>query len=180
MNPTVSSPNNLYALTPSKPKRSARRIDHSINLAESLLAFYHQERMWCYRTRASLELVLEAAPSSVRDSSISSSAESDATTEEGDATLALIRPHGIMKAESNSPSNIQANTLWMRRKKSFKLKLEGISTRSRKRQTPQGQDAPPTPGVQILETFEALMQARMESCERVSKLMKNNANQPPL
>ena len=180
MEPFVSSPDNLYALSPSKPQHSTRRIDHSINLADSLLAFYHQERMWCYRTRASLELILEPAPSTVRDSSITSSTESDTTAEEGDTSLAVVRPHGIVKTEPTSPANMQATTLWMRRKRSFKLKLEGISTRSRKRRTAKGQDAPPTPGVQILEMFERLMQARMESCERVSKLMKTNANQPTL
>ena len=177
MEPTVSSPNNLYALSPTKPQHSTRRIDHSINLADSLLAFYHQERMWCYRTRASLELILEPGPSTASDGSITSSAESDATAEEGDTpSLAVVRPHGNIKAEPASPTNMQATTLWMRRKRSFKLKLEGISTKSRKRRTAKGQDAPPTPGIQILEMFERLMQARMESCERVSKMMKTNAN----
>lgn len=168
----LTAPNNAPLTTP--PQAGPSRCNEStINLLNSLVAFYHQERMWVYRTRASLELVLEAAPSAGSDATISSTDSDLPMDEEGCTSLAVVRPQGSVKMEPTSPKGIHTSTLWMRRKKSFKLKLEGISTRSRKRRTSQGQDVPPTPGVQILEVFENMMQARMESCERVSRLVKD-------
>lgn len=168
---TTMRRNNALTTPPGSP-RVSHSIDSTINLLDSLKAFYHQERMWVYRTRASLELVLEAAPSAGSDATMSSTG-SDMTmdSEEGGTTLAIL-PRGRVKAEPTSPADLRATTLWTRRKKGFKLKLEGISMRSRKRQV-HGQDAPPTQGVQILELFENMMQTRMESCERVSRLVKD-------
>jgi hypothetical protein len=162
---------------PDSPQRSSRRIDPTISLLESLVAFYHQERMWVYRTRASLELVLEAAPSGNSDSVISS-ADSDLPKEEGaeeEQESTTVNAVGMqtldgVRAESTSSSGLRT-TLWMRRKKGFKLKLDGISTRGKRRQANPGLEAPLTPGVQMLELFENMMQARMESCERLSKLV---------
>lgn len=124
--------------------------------------------MWVYRTRASLELVLEAAPSTGSDS-VMSSTETDSTLDDDivNAGAVILR---AVKAEPMSPPGIN---LWMRRKKSFKLKLEGIATRPKRRRTSSGQETPPTRGVQMLELFENLMQARMDSCERVSKLVRD-------
>jgi hypothetical protein len=169
----IAQPNSLLPTPPCSPDRTLRPshpIDSTLHLLESLIAFYHQERMWVYRTRASLELVLEAAPSGGSDT-YTSAAESDLTTEEDGSTIATPALGGI-KAELTPPSGAR-DTLWMRRKKSFKLKLQGISTRGKPRHTTSGHEVPLTPGVQILELFENMMQARMESCERVTKLVKD-------
>ena len=165
---------------PDSPQRSLhlpRRIDPTTSLLDSLVAFYHQERMWVYRTRASLELVLETVPSGSIDSAMSS-AESDLPKqeeggeEEREGLEERSFSHAVdiqeldtVKAEPTSPSGVRT-TLWTRRKKGFKLKLEGISTRGRRRQANPGLEAPPTPGVQMLEQFSNMLQARMESCER--------------
>jgi hypothetical protein len=158
---------------PSTPPPSSRPIDSAISLVDSLLAFYHQERMWVYRTRASLELVLEAAPSGASDSTLVSTSESTATVEEKEGSLSIIvHPRDNTGMDLMYPAN-SPTTLWTRRKKSFKLKLEGISMRGRKRRTTAGQEAPQTPGVQMLELFENMMEARMESCERVSRMLRD-------
>ena len=52
--------------SPERSLRPSRPIDSTIRILESLVAFYHQERMWVYRTRASLELVLETPRSEER------------------------------------------------------------------------------------------------------------------
>lgn len=163
-------------IPPQVPQRSSetRSIDSTINLLDSLLSFYHQERMWVYRTRASLEMVLEAAPST-SSGSVESSVETDSALGDETASAMATRMMGAVKAEPMSPTSLN-NTLWMRRKKGFKLKLEGISTRAKRRRTNQGQEAPSTPGVQMLELFENMMKDRMESCERVSKLVKESSN----
>jgi hypothetical protein len=174
----AEDPDDISLLSPpSTPPPSSRPIDSAISLVDSLLAFYHQERMWVYRTRASLELVLEAAPSGASDSTLISTSESTATVEEKKGSLSIVvHPHDNIGAVPIYPIN-SPTTLWMRRKKSFKLKLEGISMRSRKRRTITGQEAPHTPGVQMLELFENMMEARMESCERVSRMLREaNSN----
>jgi hypothetical protein len=91
---------------------------------------------------------------------------------EEDTNTLAIQALGGIKVEPTSPSGSR-NTLWMRRKRGFKLRLEGISTRGKRRQTNAGHEAPPTPGVQILELFEKMMQSRMESCERMKFLVKD-------
>jgi len=158
----VLLPHSSLPTPPCSPQRSlrpSRPMDSTINLLESLISFYHQERMWVYRTRASLEFVLESVPFEGRDHSLRSSmgSESDSLDE------------NVSTDTSSLPSR---DTLWMRRKKSFKLKLEGISIRGRRRHTFSGHEAP-TSGIQMLELFENMMQARMESCERVTKLVRD-------
>ena len=128
--------------------------------------------MGVYRTRASLELVLEAAPTAGSDSTLVSTLEAATAMEDDDndkGTMSAVR--GGAKADSLA-STSESPTLWMRRKKSFKLKLEGISMRGTKRRTAIGQETPQTPGVQLLELFENMMEARMESCERVSRMVR--------
>lgn len=167
---------NEYESDPTQPS--------TLNLLDSLVSFYHQERMWVYRTRASLELVLEAAPTNSSESGSSHTAESDSTF--GDKGAVVLRSRGVpgVKQEPMDTPNLNG-TLWMRRKKSFKMKLEGISTRTAKRRRlsfsgggggSSDQEELPTPGIQILELFENMMQARMESCERVSRLVKDAHN----
>ena len=58
---------------------------------------------------------------------------------------------------------------WMRRKNNMRLKLDGIAQRKRRPSR-----APPTePGAQLLEMFSELMDARMESCQRVQRMVRS-------
>jgi len=127
----------------------------SINVLDSLLGFYQQEQMWVYRTRASLELAFSQGPDEA-----SGSDPLPSTSEELNVTL--------VKTESPVSPPI-SSTRWFRRKKKYNLKLEGIGLRGRRK--------PPSKGhqnrVQILEMFESMVEARMESCQRINKLVRN-------
>ncbi|OAX44529.1 hypothetical protein K503DRAFT_764943 [Rhizopogon vinicolor AM-OR11-026] len=183
--------NTLLPTPPSSPPRvELLPVESTISLLENLVAFYHQERMWVYRTRAQLEMSIQD-----RDATAATQDEEETAQEEPDS------------AEEEETSE---TTKWMKRKKAFGLKLEGISTtrgmptvgrsgvmKQRARSSMMQQPMPvsfahssqtqtsgpqPTlilgagerePGVQILEMFERMMQARMESCERVTKMVRN-------
>ncbi|EGN92999.1 hypothetical protein SERLA73DRAFT_190121 [Serpula lacrymans var. lacrymans S7.3] len=194
--------------TPPSSPYAPYHVESTISLLESLTAFYHEERMWVYRTRASLELMVQGksfipdlgtsddiVASSSTDPTISASPSSSSSTgpisESLSSTTTTIAAdeddtHHMdmgVKQEPHSPSmNSPGQSKWMQRKKSYRLKLEGLSfTRvvggrvSKDRangsmvQRKQQRDS----GVQILELFEKMMQARMESCERVTKMVRN-------
>jgi len=186
--------NTLLPTPPSSPPRvELLPVESTISLLENLVAFYHQERMWVYRTRAQLEMSLQ----------------------DRDPTVAIATTQEESERAQNEPDSAEEEetletTKWMKRKKAFGLKLEGISTtrgmptvarggvvkqraRSSMMQQPmsvsfthssQTQTSGPQPslilgaggrepGVQILEMFERMMQARMESCERVTRMVRN-------
>ncbi|KAG0709764.1 hypothetical protein DFH29DRAFT_885709 [Suillus ampliporus] len=183
--------NTLLPTPPSSPPRvGLHQVESTITLLENLVAFYHQERMWVYRTRAQLEMSLQD-----RDACAAAAATQDDDEEEEEE---------MEKEEPNSAEE----TSWMKRKKAFGLKLEGIATtrgmlrggivKQRARtpimrqpmsagfaqssQTQISGGGQPTlmlgaggrePGVEILEMFERMMQARMESCERVTRMVRN-------
>ncbi|KAG2757392.1 hypothetical protein P692DRAFT_20824797 [Suillus brevipes Sb2] len=172
--------NTLLPTPPSSPPRvGLHPVESTITLLENLVAFYHQERMWVYRTRAQLEMTLQE-----RDASAAAAADEEEEEE-------------MEKEEPDSAEETSETSKWMKRKKAFGLKLEGIATT---RGMPRGgivkQRVPPPmlpafvhsnqtggqpvlgsngrePGVEILEMFERMMQARMESCERVTRMVRN-------
>jgi hypothetical protein len=126
--------------------------------------------MWVYRTRASLELVLETDSGD----SVTSASEPDLPTAEDENSISNAAAKQAL--DNVNPKSMSApalrTTLWMRRKRGFKLKLEGISTRGKRRRIDLDHEAQSAPGVQILERFEKMIKDRMESCERVSKMVK--------
>jgi hypothetical protein len=132
-------------------------------LLDSLVSFYRQEMMWVYRTRAALEL-----ESSTSDST-------DSTDDRSNTRLPAIAASDddvIVEAEPPTSPPISPTTRWLRRKQNFKLRLDGIPPH-RRRQVGGSKS-----GVHVLELFESMMEARMESCERVHRLVKaaNRAN----
>ncbi|KAF9247330.1 hypothetical protein BU15DRAFT_22767, partial [Melanogaster broomeanus] len=147
----------------SPPNIDLHPVENTISLLESLVAFYHQERMWVYRTRAQLEmgLIQRATESPFDDSTnIDSEGEDDSP----------ISPPGQSQSKSpsssdpvKSPDNTSPPTKWLKRKKAYNLRLEGISST---------RGMLPPPSVQILEMFERMMQSRMESCERVTRMVR--------
>jgi len=130
-------------------------LKSTIHLLDSLVAFYQHERMWVYRTRAMLE---EAFPNpSVMDPTSQSIPAS---------------PSPSARNDEVPPSH---QTRWMHRKKGFKLRLDGIRFRP-KRAIPVDQIRQPEylhPREQLLETFEKMMESRMESCQRINKLVRD-------
>ena len=111
----------------SPPTIGMHPVESTISLLESLVAFYHQERMWVYRTRAQLEMGLF---NSKPEGSVPVDAElDDDPASPGQLqTQSTSSPDSGKSAENTSPS---PPTKWLKRKKAFNLRLEGISaTRS--------------------------------------------------
>ena len=151
-------------------------LKSTINLLDSLVAFYQQERMWVYRTRATLEEAFENPPILSSNSSSSYQGSNNGKSsnlrsfndfnESGTSSAG----HGLGHEDHQQP------TRWMRRKKGFKLRLDGIRARRVISTQQDGQSTPTDqlqPREQILEMFEKMMETRMESCQRVNKLVRD-------
>lgn len=123
---TMSS---LLPTPPSSPPTIGMHpVESTISLLESLVAFYHQERMWVYRTRAQLEMgLLHRAPDSPFGSSVPVDAGLDDNPDSPGQlqTRSASSPDSTKTAENASPS---PPTKWLKRKKAFNLRLEGISS----------------------------------------------------
>lgn len=139
-------------------------LKSTIHLLDSLVTFYQHERMWVYRTRAMLE---EAFPTpSVIDpttQSIDSIPESTSFPARND------------EAPPNEPLPSH-QTRWTRRKKGFKLRLNGIRPKRVISAIPSDRVRQADylhPREQLLEMFEKMMESRMESCQRINKLVRD-------
>lgn len=146
--------------------------DTSVVLLNSLVSFYQQESLWVHRTRAALELALTAKG---RDS-ITAAATAKALSS-ADSSLTEDSDLQSIKAEPTTPppslGKVHPKSRWLQRKQSFKLKLEGIGPHSlHRRQRRMQRDASAEAGTRLLELFGQLMEARMESCHRVNRLVR--------
>ncbi|GBE79537.1 hypothetical protein SCP_0207370 [Sparassis crispa] len=165
--------------TPPHSPRSLVPVQPATVLLDSLAAFYQQERYWIHHARAAIELAISKGadakaityptpPSS--DSSPSSSSSPAASPEAASDDPAV-------KAEPGADvdlSVVRANTRWMRRKNIMRLKLDGVSSHSHPHSRHRRPMRAPhdEPGARLLEMFSALVDARMESCVRVSTLVQ--------
>ncbi|KAH8106162.1 hypothetical protein BXZ70DRAFT_420363 [Cristinia sonorae] len=165
------------------PPRSPRgvQVNHSaVNLLDSLTAFYQQERYWVHHTRAALELALvkgiDAPPTNnIISASSASTAPSPHDNLVANSMAATASSMGAVKPEPSSPTNNSPSarkSLWMRRKQAqgIRLKLDGLAHTRRRRP----HRAPPSePGARLLEMFSELVDARMESCQRISRMVRD-------
>lgn len=194
--------------------------EHAVHLLNSLLAFYHQERSWVQRTRASLELAfvqgpLLLAPSvdpppphSDMDSDSDGSAPSiPALTRSGTSSenssneptpatpsslqdpdsLVLIKReddsgsdpfsrskgHGPLTLRATMPARAPSSR-WLKRKQSFKLHLGPLSTKTPTRPRMQRHFDGNEPSAELLERFGELLEARMDSCMRITQLVRES------
>ena len=148
-------------------------VDTSVVLLNSLVSFYQQESLWVHRTRAALELALTAKG---RDS-ITAAATAKALSSDSSASLTDDSDVQSIKAEPTTPppsvGKMHPKSRWMQRKQSFKLRLEGIGPQSlHRRNRRMRRDATAEAGTRLLELFGQLMEARMESCHRVNRLVR--------
>ncbi|KAI0939814.1 hypothetical protein AcV5_001102 [Taiwanofungus camphoratus] len=184
-----SSPQNALPTPPHSPD-ALEPTQPAVILLDSLTAFYQQERYWIHHTRAALELALakgidapalsypSASPSP--SSSVTSIGSPDSTASDDVAVAAVPVAHvkpdpDAHDADADADADAEATrraTRWARRKNMMKLKLDGIAPHTRQRRRPHR--APPSePGARLLEMFSALVDARMESCQRVSRLVRD-------
>jgi len=138
-------------------------LSSTTKMLDSLVSFYQQERMWVYRMRAQ-----EACTPQLKDESPDQFEQAQpASTSMGPS----VEPQEYHFVDQST--NGQA-TRWMRRKREFNLRLEGIrSKRVHPLEIVQGQPSEELrPREQMLEMFEKMMEERMESCQRVNRLVQ--------
>jgi len=141
---------------PFSPRAPPPDSDNSItDVLQSLVAFYHEEMMWVCRTRAWIEMW---DATNMTDTS-SSSTSSSTIVIDGSEPIAV-------KKELHSPT---MTTRWSRRKPKFNLRLKDMSSKGN---GPISVDQVPNTRGHILELFEGMMEARMESCIRIDRLVK--------
>ncbi|PSS37368.1 hypothetical protein PHLCEN_2v845 [Hermanssonia centrifuga] len=169
----------------------------AVNLLDSLTSFYQQEQYWIHHTRAALELTVTKgidAPALDLASSEASSPPCDAASPASSCTSSSTPPPTSLSvsikpdpdAENVGTFNVHLtmdadavarNSRWIRRKNQMRLKLDGIAPHHRRRRPAR---APPSePGARLLEMFAELVDARMESCQRISRLTFRSVFPPP-
>jgi len=130
-------------------------MDSSLRLLDSLSSFYQHERYWTHHTRAALENALSSALQG----------HVEATIDGKDAETYVKEEPSSPRLKPIDVRSKRRHTTWNRRKNNLRLKLGGIEPPIRKQ--------PTRPSQQILEMFAALIEARMESCDRVTAMVKN-------
>ncbi|KAI0081831.1 hypothetical protein K474DRAFT_1656237 [Panus rudis PR-1116 ss-1] len=157
--------------TPPRSPRAAEANQSAANLLDSLTSFYQQERYWVHHTRAALELALTKGIDAPPQYAINTPPDSPTSSPESSDSLPII------KADPDAPlppsDAAIRKSLLMRRKAGIKLRLEGLA-HTHKRRRPHR--APPNePGPRLLEMFSELVDARMESCQRISRLVRESS-----
>lgn len=175
----TDSPVQEHAALPTPPFSPPQTLtdapaDTSVVLLNSLVSFYQQESLWVHRTRAALELALTA---NGRDSITAAATAKALSSADSSAGLTEDSDLQSIKAEPTTPppflGKVHPKSRWLQRKQSFKLKLEGIGPHNlHRRQRRMQRDATAEAGTRLLELFGQLMEARMESCHRVNRLVR--------
>ncbi|KAH9938605.1 uncharacterized protein B0H18DRAFT_20420 [Fomitopsis serialis] len=184
--------------TPPHSPRALEPVRGAVVLLDSLTAFYQQERYWIHHTRAALEVAIAkgsdaraitfpvSSPSESSSGASSPAASTTSTMDEPCATVALpaiktepdMLPDAMSAPDRSAAAFAKRITRWNRRKNMMKLKLDGISSTSLRRRRPHR--APVSePGARLLEMFSELVDSRMESCQRVSRLVRETHRPQP-
>jgi hypothetical protein len=178
----TESPLQEHAALPTPPFSPPQTLtdapaDTSVVLLNSLVSFYQQESLWVHRTRAALELALTAKGRDSITAAATAKALSSSSSTDSSGSLTDDSDVQSIKAEPTTPppsvGKVHPKSRWMQRKQSFKLKLEGIGPHTlNRRHRRMRQDASAETGTRLLELFGQLMEARMESCHRVNRLVR--------
>ena len=73
-----------------------------------------------------------------------------------------------------SAADQQQASRWLRRKNRMRLHLSGISTNNPNRRRRPARAPPSEPAARLLEMFAELVDARMESCVRMERLVRES------
>ena len=127
---------------------------------------------------SSLHGALSPASSTTSDATAVDVPLSMAMTEPMPVSMSMSIPVPAVKAEPDvgglqlQPLSLPSPpTRWTRRKNVMRLKIDGISVERRTRRPLRATRA--EPGPRLLEMFSELMDARMESCQRVQRMVRN-------
>lgn len=140
------------------------------NVLDSLVAYYQHEKMWVYRTRASLEDAFSSPPLDGAHLHHHQQQPVPYYPERSRFGPANPAPFQSLDSGSSAEDGSMSPSRWKDRKKGFKLRLEGIRSRRVVNTQPSDQLQPQE---QILEMYERMMEARLQSCQRVSKLIQD-------
>jgi hypothetical protein len=142
-----------------------RALLSTVDLLDSLVAFYQHEQMWVYRTSASLQQAFR--PPTNEPSNLTQQAYPN------ELSMSPVDSRKYEDFDDASSSNTQP-TPWMRRKQEFNLRLEGIRLKHTVNTQLLTQNLQiEQPREHILGMFEKMMEARMESCQRVRRLVQD-------
>ncbi|KAF9534191.1 hypothetical protein CPB83DRAFT_843839 [Crepidotus variabilis] len=144
-------------------------LKSTANVVDSLVAYYQHEKMWVYRTRAALEDAFSPAT----DGEVQYHQQQSYAREGRPYGLPTpIEREGLFQGLDSGPGDQgdMSPSRWKARKRGFKLKLEGI--RAKRVINTQSPDQL-HPREQILEMYEKMMEGRMQSCQRVSKMIQD-------
>lgn len=158
--------------SPSAGQLTIEPINNSLALLSNLTAFYQQERYWTHHTRAALE---SALATTVKDTITLSADVDDIDSNSSSSPRSSPSAGGFsddcdypsVKAEPLSPKMKIMDLQQRRRNKkrnNLRLKLGGIAPPILKQAS--------RPSQRILEMFAELVESRMESCERVTIMVK--------
>jgi hypothetical protein len=168
------------------------------SVLDNLYSFYQQEQYWVHHTRASLELALAKgidgdAILCPPEESVSAPSPASSTSTLCDSPLQnAVHVKPDPDAENThllliSPSGEQThNSRWLRRKNRMRLRIDGINshphrnTGSKAKKSRPHKAPPSEPGARLLEMFSELVDARMESCQRISRMVQDSAARPQL
>ncbi|KAG5648940.1 hypothetical protein DXG03_000289 [Asterophora parasitica] len=158
----MSTLSDIPAPCPSKPPVD---LQSTLTLLDDLVRFYHNEREWIQRTRAAIDDAYQPDPSQSLPSPPPT--DSDDSSDSSDD-----KPMCDSDVQSQSSATPQTSQ-WSQRNKGLKMQLDAS-------------DKPPKPHVrriashsdytrrkQLLEGLDRAMEARLESCHRVSRLVRN-------
>ncbi|KAI0092645.1 hypothetical protein BDY19DRAFT_990349 [Irpex rosettiformis] len=161
------------------------------SMLDTLRCFYQQEQYWVHHTRASLEMAIAKGidgdallcASPTDEQTMPSPASS--TTTLCDSPLqktVMVKPDpdaentSLLLLSPTEEDSATRASRWLRRKNKMRLRLEGINshphrnTISKTRKTRPLQAPSSEPGARLLEMFSELVDARMESCQRISRM----------
>ena len=181
------------------PPRSLRTSEHSravTNLLDHLQSFYQQEQYWVHHTRAALEMALAkgvdadalmcASPSD--EQTLPSPASSTSTLcDSPPLKTVMVKPDpdaentNLLLLTPEEEQNTHTSR-WLRRKNRMRLRLEGINSHphrnngTKTRRSRPLQASSSEPGARLLEMFSELVDARMESCQRISRMVQESAS----
>ncbi|KAF9464421.1 hypothetical protein BDZ94DRAFT_1256399 [Collybia nuda] len=148
-------------------------LKSTINLLDALVSFYQYERVWVCRTRAALDNALQDSPMADVETTLPSPTSETDTPLEDETENETESSHGTPSFSSTKPSS-----RWLRRKRGFKLNLESVGRHRRVSTLKSLNSNPPyrdniLQREQILEMFEKMMEDRLESCQRIHRLVRN-------
>jgi hypothetical protein len=139
----------------------------TIELLDSLVTFYQRERMWVCRTRAVMEEAFDG-PQPLESCTPQESALPSPSPSTPESDTQDIKPPLVSLRPKQPPSR------WVCRKQGFNLMLEGISKPRRLHRTQRQLQSPDLLAKEhILHLFEKMMEDRMESCQRVNRLVRS-------